>query len=95
MTEIEPLLNYGHMHFGENKVQEAINKWTDVKKKYENVKLHMIGKLQTNKTKFIIPLFDFLHSLDNIKLAEKIHKEQNKLNRSLKLFIQIKILLMI
>ena len=91
MTEIEPLLNYGHMHFGENKVQEAINKWTDVKKKYENVKLHMIGKLQTNKTKFIIPLFDFLHSLDNIKLAEKISKEEEKFDKKIKIFIQVNI----
>ena len=63
MEEIEPLLKHGHIHFGENKVQEAINKWTNVKNKFENVKLHMIGKLQTNKTKYVIPLFDFLHSL--------------------------------
>ena len=90
MTEIEPLLNYGHMHFGENKVQEAINKWTNVKNKFEDVKLHMIGKLQTNKTKYVIPLFDFLHSLDNIKLAEKISKEEEKFKKKIKIFIQVK-----
>ena len=91
MKEIEPLLKHGHMHFGENKVQEAINKWTNVKKNFENVKLHMIGKLQTNKTKYIIPLFDFLHSLDNIKLAEKISKEEKKFKKKIKIFIQVNI----
>lgn len=91
MKEIEPLLNHGHMHFGENKVQEAINKWTDVKNNFENVKLHMIGKLQTNKTKYIIPLFDFLHSLDNIKLAEKISKEEKNFKKKIKIFIQVNI----
>ena len=91
MKEIEPLLKHGHVHFGENKVQEAINKWTDIKKNFENVKLHMIGKLQTNKAKYIIPLFDFLHSLDNIKLAEKISKEEKKLKKKIKIFIQVNI----
>ena len=91
MSEIEPLLKHGHMHFGENKVQEAINKWTNIKNNFENVKLHMVGKLQTNKTKFIIPLFDFLHSLDNIKLAEKISKEEKKFKKKLKIFIQVNI----
>ena len=91
MEEIEPLLNHGHIHFGENKVQEAINKWTNVKNKFENVKLHMIGKLQTNKTKYVIPLFDFLHSLDNIKLAEKISKEEEKFKKKIKIFIQVNI----
>ncbi len=91
MKEIEPLLKHGHMHFGENKVQEAIDKWTNVKKNFENVKLHMIGKLQTNKTKYIIPLFDFLHSLDNIKLAEKISKEEKKFKKKIKIFIQVNI----
>jgi len=91
MEEIEPLLKHGHIHFGENKVQEAINKWTNVKNKFENVKLHMIGKLQTNKTKYVIPLFDFLHSLDNIKLAEKISKEEKKFEKKIKIFIQVNI----
>jgi pyridoxal phosphate enzyme (YggS family) len=91
MTEIEPLLKYGHVHFGENKVQEAISKWMNVKNNFENVKLHMIGKIQSNKVKFLIPLFDYLHSLDNIKLAEKISKEQKKLKKRIKIFIQINI----
>ena len=91
MTEIEPLLKYGHVHFGENKVQEAISKWTNVKNNFQNVKLHMIGKLQSNKVKFLIPLFDYLHSLDNIKLAEKISKEQIKKKKRIKIFIQVNI----
>jgi pyridoxal phosphate enzyme (YggS family) len=91
MTEIEPLLKYGHIHFGENKVQEAISKWINVKNNFENVKLHMIGKLQSNKVKFLIPLFDYLHSLDNINLAEKISKEQIKLKKRIKIFIQVNI----
>ena len=91
MTEIEPLLRYGHLHFGENKVQEANSKWINVKNNFENVKLHMIGKLQSNKVKFLIPLFDYLHSLDNINLAEKISKEQIKLKKRIKIFIQVNI----
>jgi pyridoxal phosphate enzyme (YggS family) len=91
MKEIEPLLKYGHIHFGENKVQEAISKWINVKNNLENVKLHMIGKLQSNKVKFLIPLFDYLHSLDNINLAEKISKEQIKLKKRIKIFIQVNI----
>ena len=91
MKEIEPLIKNGHIHFGENKVQEAIDKWTDIKSYSNNIKLHMIGKLQTNKVKYAVPLFDFLHSLDNIKLAEKISKEQKKCNKKLKIFIQINI----
>ena len=74
------LLNNGHIHFGENKVQEAVEKWSDLKSKFENIKLHMIGKLQTNKVKFILPLFDYIHSLDNQKLAEKISIQQDKVN---------------
>ena len=81
MKEIEPLIKNGHIHFGENKVQEAIDKWTNIKTHSNNIKLHMIGKLQTNKVKYVVPLFDFLHSLDNIKLAEKISKEQKKNNK--------------
>lgn len=91
MTEIEPLLKYGHIHFGENKIQEALDKWKDVKNNFENVKLHMIGKLQSNKVKFLFPLFDYLHSLDNFKLAEKISKEQEKLKKRIKIFIQVNI----
>lgn len=86
-----PLIKYGHIHFGENKVQEAIVKWTDIKDKYSKIKLHMIGKLQTNKVKFVIPLFDYIHSLDNLKLAEKISTEQEKFNKKLKIFIQVNI----
>ena len=91
MTEIKPLIDHGHIHFGENKVQEAVEKWKDIKSSFENIKLHMIGKLQTNKVKYVIPLFDYIHSLDNLKLAEKISEEQKKRNKSLKIFIQINI----
>ena len=91
MQDIEPLLNHGHTHFGENKVQEAMEKWTNVKNNFENIKLHMIGKLQTNKVKYVIPFFDFLHSLDNIKLAEKISKEEKKFKKKIKIFIQVNI----
>ena len=88
---IRPLIDYGHIHYGENKVQEAVTKWTDVKKNNKNLKLHMIGKLQTNKVKYVVPLFDYIHSLDNIKLAEKIASEQKKIDRKLKIFIQVNI----
>ena len=88
---ILPLVECGHTHFGENKVQEAIEKWIDIKKDFKNIKLHMVGKLQTNKVKYVVPLFDYIHSLDNLKLAEKISKEQTKNNKIMKLFIQINI----
>ena len=88
---ILPLLDYGHKHFGENKVQEAVEKWTDIKDNFNDVKLHMIGKLQTNKVKFVIPLFDYIHSLDSIKLAKKISEEQVKKNKKPKIFIQVNI----
>lgn len=91
IVDIEPLLKHGHHHFGENKIQEAINKWTNVKNDFENIKLHMIGKLQSNKAKFLLPLFDYLHSLDNIKLAEKISNEQQKQKKRIKIFIQVNI----
>ena len=91
MSEINPLIENGQIHFGENKVQEAIDKWSDIKKLNENLKLHMIGKLQTNKVKYVVPLFDYIHSLDNIKLAKKIASEQIKNNRNLKIFIQVNI----
>ena len=88
---IRPLIDYGHIHYGENKVQEAVTKWTDLKKNNKNLKLHMIGKLQTNKVKYVVPLFDYIHSLDNIKLAEKISSEQKKIDKKLKIFIQVNI----
>ena len=91
MSEINPLIENGQIHFGENKVQEAIDKWSDIKKSNENLKLHMIGKLQTNKVKYVVPFFDYIHSLDNIKLAEKIASEQIKKDRNLKIFIQVNI----
>ena len=91
IDKILPLIEHGHTNFGENKVQEAIEKWADVKKKYHSIKLHMIGKLQTNKVKFAINLFDYIHSLDNFKLAKKISDEQKKNNKKPKIFIQINI----
>ncbi len=89
IEHIRPVLEHGHKNFGENKIQEAISKWTDVKKEYIDIKLHMLGKVQTNKVKFLIPLFDYLHSLDNFKLAEKISKEEVKKNKKIKIFIQV------
>ena len=89
LGHILPLINHGHQHFGENKVQEAQEKWTSLKNDFPNLKLHLIGKLQTNKVKFALPLFDYIHSLDNIKLAEKISLEQKKKNFKPKIFIQI------
>ena len=91
MNKILPLINHGHKHFGENKVQEAIEKWTSVKEDFVDIKLHLIGKLQTNKVKYAVPLFDYIHSLDSQKLAEKIANEQEKKNRKVKIFIQINI----
>jgi len=91
ISEIKPLINHGHLHFGENKVQEALEKWTELKNEFKGIKLHMIGKLQTNKVKFVIPLFDYIHSLDNLKLAKKISIEQKKINKKLKIFIQVNI----
>ena len=91
MSEILPLINHGHIHFGENKVQESLEKWTSIKNDFNHIKLHMIGKLQTNKVKYVIPLFDYIHSLDNLRLAEKISNEQTKKNKKLKIFIQINI----
>ncbi len=91
MESILPLIDYGHIDYGENKVQEAVDKWTDIKKIKPNLNLHMIGKLQTNKVKYAVKLFDYIHSLDSIKLARKISLEQNKIKRSIKIFIQINI----
>ncbi len=91
IDHINPLIEHGHIHFGENKVQEALEKWNDIKVNNNRVRLHMIGKLQTNKVKFAVKLFDFIHSLDSEKLAKKISDEQKKINKRLKLFIQINI----
>ena len=91
MDNIEPLINHGHEDFGENKVQEAIDKWTNIKAVNQNIKLHMLGKLQTNKVKFAVEIFDFIHSLDSEKLAKKISDEQKKKNKKIKIFIQINI----
>ena len=91
IDSIKPLIDHGHLHYGENKVQEAIEKWSEIKENKKNLMLHMIGKLQTNKVKFVVPLFDYIHSLDNIKLAKKISFEQKKINRNLKIFIQVNI----
>tara|TARA_B100000989_G_scaffold70568_1_gene49387 strand:- start:107 stop:772 length:666 start_codon:yes stop_codon:yes gene_type:complete len=87
--DILPLLNYGHCDFGENKVQEALLKWPNLKEKYKNVKLHMLGKLQTNKVKFAVDIFDYIHSLDNLKLANKLADEIHKKDKKVKIFIQI------
>ena len=87
--EILPLLNFGHQEFGENKVQEAQQKWKDLKEKYGQVRLHMLGKLQTNKVKNAVEIFDYIHSLDNLKLANKLAKEIHEKNKQIKIFIQI------
>ena len=91
IEHIYPLINHGHEHYGENKVQEANEKWQSIKGDFTNIKLHMIGKLQTNKVKHAVKLFDYIHSLDSIKLAEKLSIEQQKINKNIKLFIQINI----
>ena len=89
--KILPLIHHGHTDFGENKVQEAVDKWTELRKANPNVNLHMIGKLQTNKVKFAVKIFDYIHSLDSEKLAKKIADEQRKQDTKPKIFIQIKI----
>ena len=89
LEKILPLINYGHLDYGENKVQEAVEKWSEIKKGNPKIKLHMIGKLQTNKVKFAVKVFDYIHSVDNFKLAEKIAIEQKKINRNIKIFIQV------
>jgi len=91
MSTILPLINHGHLDYGENKVQEAIVKWENIKPDFGRLNLHMIGKLQSNKVKQAISIFDYIHSLDNLKLAEKISNEQIRQNKKLKLFIQINI----
>ena len=91
LEHIKPLINHGHIHFGENKVQEAIVKWSDQKKENQNLKLHMMGKLQSNKAKDAVRLFDYIHSVDNQKLADVLAKYQKNFNKSLKYFIQVNI----
>ena len=91
IDKIYPLVDYGHLDFGENKVQEAIDKWTDIKIKKPDLKLHMLGKLQSNKVKLAVKLFDYIHSVDSEKLAKKILEEQNKINRKIKIFLQVNI----
>ena len=91
MDKISPLVEHGHLDFGENKVQEAIEKWTEIKASKPNIQLHMIGKLQTNKVKFAVKIFDYIHSVDSEKLAKKIADEQQKVQRKLKIFIQVNI----
>ena len=91
INKILPLIEYGHTDFGENKVQEAIEKWTEIKKTNSKVKLHMIGRLQTNKVKFAVQIFDYIHSVDSEKLAKKIYDEQNKVGKKIKIFLQVNI----
>jgi len=91
LEHIKPLLDHGHDHFGENKVQEAVVKWNEIKKTNEHLKLHMVGKLQSNKAKNAVEIFEYIHSLDNQKLADILYKSQKNLNKSLKYFIQVNI----
>ena len=91
IDKILPLIEHGHIDYGENKVQEATEKWTEIKKIHSHVKLHMIGKLQTNKVKFAVQIFDYIHSVDSEKLAKKIAEEQNKINKKIKIFLQVNI----
>ena len=91
LEKILPLIEYGHQDFGENKVQEAIEKWTNIKLKKENIKLHLIGRLQSNKVKYAVKIFDYIHSVDSQKLAKKIAEEQQKIKKNIKLFIQVNI----
>jgi len=89
LEKIMPILNFGHMHYGENKIQEAETKWLEIRKKYSKLQLHMIGKLQSNKAKKAVELFDYIHSLDNEKLARKLSLHQKELNKNIKIFIQV------
>ena len=91
IDKIFPLIDHGHVDYGENKVQEAFEKWTEIKKINSNIKLHMICKLQTNKVKFAVQIFDYIHSVDSQKLAKKIADEQNKINKKIKIFLQVNI----
>jgi pyridoxal phosphate enzyme (YggS family) len=91
IDKILPLIEHGHIDYGENKVQEAVEKWTETKKIKPKVRLHMVGKLQTNKVKFAVQIFDYIHSVDSEKLAKKIADEQNKINKKIKIFLQVNI----
>ena len=91
IDKILPLIEHGHIDYGENKVQEAVEKWTEIKQTNSKIKLHMIGKLQTNKVKFAVQVFDYIHSVDSEKLAKKIVDEQNKINKNVKIFLQVNI----
>ena len=91
IDKILPLIEYGHINFGENKVQEAVEKWTEIKKINPEIQLHMVGKLQTNKVKFAVQIFDYIHSVDSEKLARKIAQEQNKVKKKIKIFLQVNI----
>ena len=91
MDKISPLIEHGHLDFGENKVQEAIEKWSNVKLVNKDIRLHLIGGLQTNKVKLAVKLFDYIHSIDSEKLAKKISDEQQKQNKKVKIFIQVNI----
>ena len=91
IENILPLIDHGHLHYGENKVQEALDKWTDIKDQNKNIKLHLIGRLQSNKVKFALKIFDYIHSLDSEKLANKISDEQGKQEKKPKIFIQVNI----
>ena len=91
LNKILPLIDYGHIDFGENKVQEAIKKWSEIKKLNPTIKLHMIGKLQSNKVRFAVQIFDYIHSVDSEKLAKKIVDEQNKIKKNIKVFLQVNI----
>ena len=91
IDKIQPLISYGHLHYGENKVQEAIEKWSDIKKNSPKIQLHMIGRLQSNKVKFAVKLFDFIHSVDNKKLMKKISDAQKELNKKVRVFLQVNI----
>ena len=91
LEKILPLINYGHLDYGENKVQEAIDKWTEIKNKKPQINLHLIGKLQTNKVKLALKIFDYIHSVDNKKLAKKIAEEEVKQKKKIKIFLQVNI----
>ena len=91
IDRILSIIEYGHIDFGENKVQEAIEKWTEIKKANSKISLHMVGKLQTNKVKFAVQIFDYIHSVDSQRLAKKIADEQNKINKKIKIFLQVNI----
>ena len=91
LEHVQPLIDYGHIHYGENKVQEALAKWTEAKKNNQNLKLHMIGKLQSNKAKDAVKIFDYIHSLDSQKLADALAKHQKNLNKEIEYFIQVNI----